>query len=261
MDCFRVIGTPLTATSYVELTAHCQQLARSSEPSAVDLTNTQIVTMRRHEPWFREVTSRFDYFIPDGMPLVWTLNRAGAGLRDRVYGPTFMRYCVERSPAPLRHYFLGGSQECLDRLSANLRELFPGLQIAGSHHGYFERDEEDDIVDEINRLSPDFVWVGLGTPKQQEWIHRHKPRIRRGVLLAVGYAFDVNAGTKRDAPEWMQRCGLTWLHRLSSEPRRLLGRYLRYNSLFLFYLARDSLVGRAVARVTGRDDGARGASA
>ena len=97
---------------------------------------------------------------------------------------------------------------------------------------------------EINSLSPDFIWIGLGTPKQQAWIHRHKASIKRGVILAVGFAFDVNAGTKADAPAWMQRRGLTWMFRILSEPRRLLGRYLRYNTLFLFYLAKEAFAGR-----------------
>ena len=100
-------------------------------------------------------------------------------------------------------------------------------------------------MEEINRLSPDFIWVGLGTPKQQEWISRNRPMLKRGVLLAVGFAFDVNAGTKRDAPPWMQRTGTTWLFRLVQEPRRLAPRYLRYNSLFVFYLLWDGLRGHA----------------
>jgi N-acetylglucosaminyldiphosphoundecaprenol N-acetyl-beta-D-mannosaminyltransferase len=121
------------------------------------------------------------------------------------------------------------------------------LKVVGARHGYFPRPAEAEIVEEINRLSPDFVWVGLGTPKQQRWIHDAKTRLRRGVLFAVGFAFDVNAGTKRDAPMWMQRVGLTWVFRACSEPRRLGPRYLRYNSLFLFYLVWDALHGRAFA--------------
>lgn len=118
---------------------------------------------------------------------------------------------------------------------------FPGVNFVGTRDGYFSPNEEREILDEINRLAPDFIWVGLGTPKQQDWIHRHKSEIRRGVLLAVGFAFDVNAGMKKDAPAWMQRAGLTWAFRAGSEPRRLFARYLRYNSLFLYYLAHDAL--------------------
>lgn len=240
-----VLGTPLQCTSYAEFTARAQDLARGDGPVAVDLTNTQIVTMRRHEPAFRAITDCVDYFVPDAMPLIWCLNRQGAGLKDRVYGPTFMRHCVLNSPGSIKHYFLGASDECLSKLVTVLRAKSHELQIVGTHHGYFSRDEEPAIVEEINQLSPDFIWVGLGTPKQQEWIYRNKPFIRRGVVFAVGYAFDVNAGTKRDQPMWMQRLGLGWLFRLCSEPKRLLGRYLKYNSLFLFYLLSDCARGRA----------------
>jgi N-acetylglucosaminyldiphosphoundecaprenol N-acetyl-beta-D-mannosaminyltransferase len=244
MTVIEVLGTPLLATTYVEMTAHCQQLARQGGTYAVDLTNTQIVTMRRHEPHFREITGRFDYFVPDGMPLIWTLNRRGAQLNDRVYGPKFMRHCVVNSPAPFTHYLLGGSEQCLRALEQRLTVEQPQVQIVGRRNGYFRPEESGAIVEEINSLSPDFVWVGLGTPKQQEWIHRYKTEITRGVILAVGFAFDVNAGTKPDAPEWMQRLGLTWVFRIASEPRRLLTRYLRYNSLFLFYVAQETLFGR-----------------
>jgi N-acetylglucosaminyldiphosphoundecaprenol N-acetyl-beta-D-mannosaminyltransferase len=236
---------PLVATSYAEFTAECHELARRDGTSAVDLTNTHIVTLRRQDPFFREITSRFDYFVPDSMPLIWCLNRKGAQLRDRVYGPIFMRYCIEHSPAPFTHYLLGGSAECVERLRTNLLVANPAVQIIGTRNGYFGRPDEPEILAEINRLSPDFVWVGLGTPKQQDWIHRHKSAIARGVLLAVGFAFDVNAGMKKDAPPWMQRSGLTWVFRLLSEPRRLLTRYVRYNSLFLYYLAKDAFKARA----------------
>jgi N-acetylglucosaminyldiphosphoundecaprenol N-acetyl-beta-D-mannosaminyltransferase len=121
------------------------------------------------------------------------------------------------------------------------RELNPAVQIVGARDGYFKPADEPAILAEINRLSPDFIWVGLGTPKQQDWIHRHKGAIARGVLFAVGFAFDVNAGTKPDAPAWMQRTGLTWLHRMCSEPRRLL----RAGSTRCSLLIWDGLRGRA----------------
>lgn len=245
MSTGHVLGTPLVACTYASLTADLQIRAREERPFAVDFTNTHIVTLRRTDPEFRRLTSRFDWFIPDGMPLIWCLNLQGVELRDRVYGPTFMRECVLGTPAPFTHYFLGGSVECVRRLADMFVSRDPRIQIVGARNGYFAPEDEPSIVEEINRLSPDFIWVGLGTPKQQRWIHDHKSHVRRGVLLAVGFAFDVNAGTKRDAPNWMQRWGLTWLHRLSSEPFRLGPRYAQFNLLFLFYLVWDGLFGRA----------------
>ncbi len=241
MRTFDLLGTRLVATNYEEFTARCQELAKGPGPVAVDLTNTQIVTMRREDPAFREITSSFDYFIPDSTPLTWCLRALGAEMRDRVYGPKFMRDCILASPAPYAHYLLGGSEECVGRLRANLVRWQPGVRIVGARSGYFEEREEPKIVREINDLSPDFIWIGLGTPKQHAWIHRRKASIRRGVILAVGFAFDVNAETKRDAPAWMQAIGLTWFFRMITEPRRLAVRYIRYNSLFLFYLAGDAL--------------------
>ncbi len=239
----RVLSTDLTCTDYETLGAHLLARCRQPGPYAVDFSNTHIVTMRRHEPTFAATTAHFDLFIPDGMPLIWCLNRQGAALRDRVYGPTFMRKFLATCPAEFSHYFLGGSPECGAKLRERLLERNPNLKIVGSYHGkcsakgIFEDDVK--VFRELQTLGPDFLWIGLGTPKQYHLIHRLKPLLPAGILLAVGFAFDVNAGTKPDAPAWMQRLGLTWAYRLASEPRRLAGRYLYWNSLFLYYLLKE----------------------
>ncbi len=254
MTTVEVLGTPLCVTSYSAFSDFCHRLVRQTGVFSIDFTNTQIVTMRRTQDAFRRMTSNVDFFVPDGMPLVWCMNRAKAGMKDRVYGPSFLRECLIRSAPEFKHYFLGGSRECLALLTQKARELNPGITIAGVRDGYFSNEDEVEIVEEINRISPDFIWVGLGTPKQQEWIDRWKPNIQRGALLAVGYAFDVNAGTKADPPHWMQRWGLGWAFRLASEPKRLASRYFKYNSLFLWFLLWDGLWGRAIKTgVTQRD--------
>jgi len=249
----RVLGTPLQTCTYASLGADLQARARGAGPFAVEFANTQIVVLRRHDPAFREESLAFDYFIPDGMPLIWCLNRAGAGMRDRVYGPTFMRKFLE-SAEESTHYLLGGSEKCGGILREKFLKQNPRLKFVGSFHGKCKADgtlegaAEQAVIDEINRLSPDFIWVGLGAPKQQQWIRKHKQLLRRGIILSVGFAFDVNAGIKKDAPDWMQPLGLTWVYRLCSEPRRLATRYFRYNSLFLFYLFWDGLRGKAWKR-------------
>jgi N-acetylglucosaminyldiphosphoundecaprenol N-acetyl-beta-D-mannosaminyltransferase len=249
--CGHVLGSRLELTDYAAWMERCQALSQQATTVAVEFANTQVVTMRRHEPWFRELSSGMDFTVPDATPLVWCLNRRGAGLRDRVYGPRFFEHCLRHSPAGLTHYLIGGSERCGVELRQRFASLNPALQITGSFHGVCDMEgsfgrDDDRLREELERLSPDFIWVGLGTPKQQAWIHRNKPRLRRGVLLSIGQAFDVNAGLRPDAPAWMQRLGLTWLFRLAAEPRRLLPRYLKYNSLFLWYLLWDGLRGRAL---------------
>jgi N-acetylglucosaminyldiphosphoundecaprenol N-acetyl-beta-D-mannosaminyltransferase len=249
-----VLGTRLLVTNYAELADYCRRWAREPGCRAMDFANTQTVTMRRHEKDFHAATASLDLFAPDGMPLLWCLNRAGARLRDRVYGPTFMRRFLDTVPGGFTHYLVGGSLEC----GARLREVFtranPGVHFIGGFHGRCDADgrlepaDEARVLDEINRFAPDFIWVGFGTPKQQAWVRRYKSQIERGVILTVGFGFDVNAGLKPDQPLWMQRLGLGWLFRLCSEPRRLLWRYVKYNSLFLFYLLWDGVRGRAWSR-------------
>ncbi len=243
------LGTPLTVTDHPGALALCLQLSRTAAPSAVEFCNTQIVTLRRSDPNYRIVSEAFDHFIPDSSPLLWLLNARGAGLHDRVYGPAFFNYALRHSPTGFTHYLLGGSDECGIALRNKYLQLNPHLRLVGSFHGRCDNSGvlgQDDraVLEEIQRLKPDFIWVGLGTPKQQCWIARIKPLLQNGLLLSVGQAFDVNAGLRSDAPAWMQRMGLTWLYRLASEPRRLAGRYLRHNSAFLFYLVWDFLRGQ-----------------
>ncbi len=241
MKTLPIIGTPLAVTTYELLQSELFKSALEGRKQIVDFTNTQIVTMRRHDPEFRAVTADVDWFIPDGMPLIWILNSRGAGLTDRVYGPTCMRRVLENSCSEIRHFFLGGSAECLRLLVEKARAANPNLTVVGERNGYFAPDEEPRIVDLIKAANPHFIWIGLGTPKQQQWIDRNHRKFTSGTFLNVGFAFDVNAGTKPDAPAWMQRFGLTWIFRLLSEPKRLGPRYLKYNTLFCWYVLRNFL--------------------
>ncbi len=146
-----------------------------------------------------------------------------------------------------KHFLLGGSTALLEELTQRLVRQIPGLQIAGRYappFGSWDEAEDAKIFRAINDSVARFVWVGLGCPKQELWIARNKERLPRGVYLAVGAAFAFHAGQVRQSPRWLQDHGLEWLYRIWSEPRRLAGRYFRYNSLFLFYLLRESILGR-----------------
>jgi N-acetylglucosaminyldiphosphoundecaprenol N-acetyl-beta-D-mannosaminyltransferase len=239
-----LLETPLVITDYQALLDTVVFWSRLPAPIAVEFCNTQVVAMRRTDPAFREATSVYDYFIPDGMPLIWCLRAMGVQLRDRVYGPTFLRYVMSHDRT-LKHYFLGGSSLTSQKLIENSQALSDGnFQVVGANSSYSKPADSEAIVAEINRLSPDVIWVGLGRPSSSNG----STPTNRGVVLTVGFAFDVNAGTKRDAPMWMQRLGLTWVYRITQEPRRLLGRYLKYNTWFvllcLFDLIRSPFRGK-----------------
>ncbi len=244
-----VLGTPLTPTTYGELLARIQEHAGQDQghPVGLSFANTHIVSLRRADKSFRQVTASVDHFLPDGMPLVWCLNRAGAQLRDRVYGPAFMRHAMENARPGQTHYLLGGSPECGALLRERAAVEWPHFRIVGSYHGRCSDAgilgasvaEDEAVWEELERLRPDCVWIGMGPTKQYVWMARAKQRLGRGVFLSVGCAFDMHAGLQKDAPPWMQRAGLTWLYRIFHEPRRLAGRYVRYNTLFLLQILRQ----------------------
>ena len=243
----KVITTPCLVTDDAVLTRKLMWRVKDSSlprPLSIDFTNVHIVAMRKVDGEFFDKTSSVDWFVPDSQILTWAASWLGAKGNERVYGPDFLDYFIRNADTDLTHYFLGASQECLDQLLIKLREKRPEIKIVGSRNGYFESADEGAINSEINRLKPDLVWVGLGTPKQQEWIHRNKTKIKAGALLAVGFAFDVNAGTKSDAPAWMGKCGVLWLYRFICEPRRLFKRYAVYNSVFLWHLFRQVMAGQ-----------------
>lgn len=235
----KVLSTPCLVTDSADLTRRVTQRCREPGACSIDFTNVHIVAMRKADEEFRAETSEVDWFVPDSQILTWAVTWLGGERNERVYGPAFLDYFIRNADLDLTHYFLGASQECLDLLLEKSREKRPGLKIVGSHNGYFKESDEDFINREINELKPDIIWVGLGTPKQQSWVNRNKKQLNGGAMLAVGFAFDVNAGTKSDAPDWMGRCGVLWLYRFVCEPRRLFKRYAVYNSIFVWHLIRQ----------------------
>ncbi|HEX4639157.1 MAG TPA: WecB/TagA/CpsF family glycosyltransferase [Chthoniobacterales bacterium] len=249
-----VLGTPVARVTYQSAFEVVQDFARESRPTAVCPSNTHILSEARHDPEFARVMSRFDLVFPDGVPVVWAMNLRGAGLSDRVYGPYFTKYVLERTPRPWRHFFFGDTDEVLEALKRAAVQLQPNIDIVGTISPPFRAWTESDeaqFAETINNAAPDFVWVALAGGRMERWIAANQHRYKRGVFLAVGDAFTLISGRRPFAPKWMQQLGLTWLFRMAKEPRRLGPRYLRYNSLFLYYLVRDSLLG-APARDKGR---------
>jgi N-acetylglucosaminyldiphosphoundecaprenol N-acetyl-beta-D-mannosaminyltransferase len=239
-----VLGTPVACATYDSALERIRTLARESRPTAVCPSNTHILAEARHNREFGRVLARFDLVLPDGMPVVWALNARGAGLKDRVYGPYFMRYVLRHTPRPWRHFFFGDSAACLAELRRVLVQLQPDIEIAGMLSPPFRPFTEIDealFADTINRANPDFVWVALPGVRMEQWIIDNQARYRGGVFLAVGDAFTLLSGGRSFAPAWMQRMGLTWAYRVCKEPLRLGPRYLQYNSMFVSYWLLDAL--------------------
>jgi len=204
----------------------------------VCVTGVHGVMESQRDEELRRIHNAAGLVTPDGMPLVWLSKWRGWRNTTRVYGPDLMLALCEHSlTTGYRHFFYGGDEEVGQRLVRRLQKRFPGLVVAGAYAPPFRpltAGEEEAIVERINESAPDIVWVGLGTPKQERWMAAHVDRLTAAVLIGVGAAFDFHAGTKRQAPLWMQRSGLEWLFRLAQEPRRLWKRYLVNNPVFIW---------------------------
>jgi N-acetylglucosaminyldiphosphoundecaprenol N-acetyl-beta-D-mannosaminyltransferase len=187
---------------------------------------------------------------PDGAPIAWTLRLKGNRTQERVDGPGMMlRLCAQAEVENLRIGLYGASNETLRALTGELRRAFPKLEIAYAHSPPFREltaAEDAAVCSAITEAGVGLLFVGLGCPKQEYWMARHRSLIP-AVMLGVGAAFEFHAGTVSRAPRWMRENGLEWLYRMASQPRRLWRRYLFSNSIFLAKSAReaaDSVVDR-----------------
>jgi len=241
-----ILGTPVALTDYRTAIDAMDAMVESRERGYVCAVAVHALTLGLDDPEMEWALRGASLVLPDGMPVVWAANILGANLSDRVYGPELMlRYsdrCAERGH---RVWLYGGrDQGSLVQLALNLRRRHPGINIVGGYSPPFRPmtdEEEDALVDQINSVRPDVLWVGIGVPKQEKWMARMRERLDVPVMCAVGAAFDFHAGRISQAPSWMQQRGLEWIYRIAQEPRRLLPRYLYFNPRFVLAFARQYL--------------------
>jgi N-acetylglucosaminyldiphosphoundecaprenol N-acetyl-beta-D-mannosaminyltransferase len=179
--------------------------------------------------------------VPDGMPIVWVGRLQGCDDMRRVAGPDLMIEIFRRKEfASYTHFLYGGKFGVAEKLSAILTQRFPWARIVGTYMPPFRnlsQSEEEDLIEVIHERKPDIVWVGISTPKQEQFMRRYLPMLETTLMFGVGAAFDFHTGRIRDSSEWLKRAGLQWLHRLVQDPRHLWWRYLRNNPEFMWRIA------------------------
>ena len=247
-----VLGVPLALTRYEETMDWIDSVVAERKRGYLSAAAVHLVMVAQEDEATRRAVEEATLIVPDGQPLVWALRSMGHEA-SRVYGPELMaKYCERSASTGTRMYLYGGrNQGALVELALRLRRQYPGLQIVGGYSPPFRPltdDEQDWVVEDINRSKADVVWVGIGQPKQEIWMRQFRDRLDAPMLAGVGAAFDFHAGLVPQAPTWMQATGLEWLYRLVQEPRRLWRRYARYNPRFVAGFARQYAGMRAGAR-------------
>lgn len=246
MNCYPVFNLPVFADGLAAAAGRMVDAAAEGRSAYACVCNVHMAMETRDDPAFAEVVKSADWVVPDGMPLVWVARLQGVPV-GRVRGFDLTLACCDlaaRRGIPVG--FFGGSEAALAGAVRAVRERFPELQVAYAFSPPMRPPTDAETAAQETAFAASgarLLFVGLGCPKQEKWMHARRGRVP-AVMLGVGAVFDFLAGTKPHAPRWMQACGLEWLFRWCCEPRRLAARYLRHNPRFVLYLVRLWLAAR-----------------
>jgi N-acetylglucosaminyldiphosphoundecaprenol N-acetyl-beta-D-mannosaminyltransferase len=233
-------GTLLSAVDHV-----LDEVVKGAEPKnlCISATGAHGIIEAKKNPSFKDQLNHFYMNLPDGMPGVWVGRLKGASEMERGYGPDFFKYVMERSAGrPVNHFFCGGKEGVAGKLRDVCREKFGNTNVTGIYTPPFKKVDEFDysgIAEKINQSGADIVWIGISTPKQEEFAARLSRYTRVHFLITVGAAFDFHIGNVKQAPAWIQKAGLEWFFRLCMEPGRLYKRYLDIVPRFLWFSCLD----------------------
>ncbi len=242
-----ILKTNINVTNMQDTLAYIGARIDALRGSYICVSNVHTTVMSYESEHYRTVQNSAAMALPDGGPLSKYSRFAGFRNAERVTGPDLMVELFRISAQKgYRHFFYGSTQETLDDMWTALRRDYPGIVVAGMYAPPFRpltEEEDQKIIALINDARPDFIWVGLGAPKQEEWMYDHRGALN-AVSVGVGAGFDYLAGHIRRAPRIMQALCLEWLYRLLQDPKRLWKRYVTTNVKFLKYICRENFCGK-----------------
>lgn len=212
---------------------------RSLPPKISYSANGQIIAEVNGNAAMHSLYKRADYIDADGMWLVFASKMLGwKKLTERVSTTDFFHDAAKAAELNgLSFFILGSTEKNNEAACAKIKGMYPGLKIAGSHHGYFGEKDEDAVIEKICSSNADMLWVAMGYPRQELFVDRNAPKLC-GVtwIKTCGGLLEHVLELHPRAPLWVQKIGFEWLHRMLQEPRRLGVRYLRTNPLAMWHL-------------------------
>lgn len=237
MDFCNILGLKVTVTNMKETVDYIGENIEKLKGKYICITNVHTTIMAYENEKYMDIQNNAALILPDGNPLSALSRKRGFKEAKRVAGPDLMHEIFKLSEENrYKYYFYGSSEETLKQLNIKLKEKYPKINIVGMFSPPFKEEvslENEEKLNEINKLNPDFIWVGLGAPKQEIWMRLHENKVN-GLMIGVGAGFDYFADKIKRAPKWMQKSSLEWLYRLMQEPRRLFKRYFITNLKFIY---------------------------
>ncbi|SPJ32456.1 putative sugar transferase EpsL [Kushneria phyllosphaerae] len=234
--CTTLFGLELLAATREEAVARIMVMASSRQRNTVNFVNAHCINVAARDATYRHHLQSSDLLLPDGSGMRLASKLARAPLGDNLNGTDlFPLLCEQAAARGLPLYLLGGTPGTAERAAHEMQSRYPALIVAGTQHGYFDHDQNDDVIGAINAAGPALLFVGFGVPVQENWIAEHRQAIDASVVLGVGGLFDYYAGNVVRAPALVRRVGCEWGWRLMQEPQRLASRYLIGNLLFILH--------------------------
>jgi N-acetylglucosaminyldiphosphoundecaprenol N-acetyl-beta-D-mannosaminyltransferase len=210
-----------------------------SQKGYVTVNNVHTMIEGFWNPDYQKIINGAYLSIADGKPLEIVGRLKGNKNISRLFGPSVMEKFIDWGRKDgVSHFFFGGSEDTLQKLKKAIEDKYPGTKIAGMvspPYKPLDQWDHENYIGLINTTQPDFIWIGLGAPKQEYWMYQHHKKISTGIMFGIGAGFDYVAGNTRHAPNWMKTAALEWLYRLIQEPKRLWKRYLKTIPQFIFF--------------------------
>lgn len=241
-----IVGYPVTTKSKEDCISEIVQWIENGEKRRYFVcANPHSLVVARSAPFFNEAIKNADLIIPDGIGIVIASKILGGNIRSRVTGSDIFlgvsKVLNERNNYSC--FFLGSTKNTLSQIKDRMKVDFPNIKLVGTYTPPFKPEFSDEenrlMVDAINNVKPDVLWVGMTAPKQEKWIYKHKDKLDVKFIGAIGAVFDFYSGAKKRAHPWFQKHALEWLPRFLREPKRLWRRNLISTPLFLFLIFKE----------------------
>lgn len=215
----KILGLTVDCGGYDDLLIKIDKRIKAKAQTTIVAVNPEKVVRAYKDIELNQMLNGFTFGIIDGVGVQLALRYKYKINTTRVTGVQLMdNICEMSAQNGYKVYMLGASSECIELAKANLIKRYPKIQIVGHQHGYFTDDEK--VCRDINDSQADILFVALGSPTQEWWIHRNRKKIKTSVIQGVGGSFDVLSGQVKRAPAIMQKLGLEWLYRLCVNPSR-----------------------------------------
>lgn len=227
IDRMEILGVPVDRIDMEQALERLKELMEGQDCSLIVTPNSEIIVNAEKDPELMEILKSADLIVPDGIGLVYASRLLGCPLKERVTGIDFLNRALSLLAREGESIYLLGSRpeskgfsSVAEIAASKMKAMYPELEIAGYHHGYFKEEEEQNLVKEINDSGADFLCVALGSPKQEKFMARYRKELGVKAAIGVGGSLDVWAGTVKRAPEFYRKHGLEWLYRFVQQPAR-----------------------------------------